>query len=219
MKTTIPVLNIDSEERWANEPPLAHVAAADDTARDAVPAASWPCVVVLASGRGARFTASGGTVHKLQADLGGKPVLARTLEAVRASGLPWHLEDAGHPGMGDAIAAAVRATAGAAGWMILPGDLPLVQPATLRQIALAAPCAVTMPRYQGQRGHPVRFGAECGPELMNLQGEKGAVAVFKAYAAIDLVAFLEVEDVGIITDIDTLDDLQRAEALLLQRQP
>ena len=54
---------------------------------------------------------------------------------------------------------------------------------------------------------------------MNLQGEKGAAAVFKAYAAIDLVAFLEVEDVGIITDIDTLDDLQRAEALLLQRQP
>ena len=176
MKTTIPALTTDGEERLANEPPLGHVAV------------SWPCVVVLASGRGARFIASGGTVHKLQADLGGKPVLARTLEAVRASGLPWHLEDAGHPGMGDAIAAAVRATAGAAGWMILPGDLPLVQP------------------------------AECGPELMNLQGEKGAVPVFLAYAAIDSVAFLEVQDIGIITDIDTLDDLQHAEVLLLERQ-
>ena len=29
---------------------------------------------------------------------------------VRASGLPFHVEDAGHPGMGDSIAAGVRAT-------------------------------------------------------------------------------------------------------------
>ena len=61
----------------------------------------WPTVLVLASGRGERFRASGGTVHKLQAELQGKPVLQHTLDAVRASGLPWHLEDRGHPGMGD----------------------------------------------------------------------------------------------------------------------
>ena len=83
---------------------------------------SSPAVVVLASGRGDRFTASGGKGSKLQALLGGRPVLERTLDAVRASGLPWHLEDVGHAGMGDSIAAAVRATSGAAGWLILPGD-------------------------------------------------------------------------------------------------
>ena len=86
-----------------------------------------PTVIVLASGRGERFIASGGTTHKLKALLHGKPLLQHTLDAVKASALPWHLEDAGHPGMGDSIAAAVRATIGAAGWMILPGDLPLVQ--------------------------------------------------------------------------------------------
>ena len=74
-----------------------------------------PVVLVLASGRGERFLASGGQVHKLRALLDGKPVLERTLDAVRASGLPWHLEDVGHPGMGDSIAAAVRATQDAAG--------------------------------------------------------------------------------------------------------
>ena len=176
-----------------------------------------PTVLVLASGRGARFVASGGTVHKLQADLAGKPVLQHTLDAVRASGLPWHLEDVGHAGMGDSIAAAVRATSGAAGWLILPGDLPLVQPDTLRRIANAAPSPVLVPAYQGQRGHPVRFAAECGPELMNLTGEKGAAQVLLAYAAMSLVAFLVVDDVGIVTDIDTLDDLQRAHALLVDR--
>jgi HPt (histidine-containing phosphotransfer) domain-containing protein len=75
-------------------------------------AASAPVVLVLASGRGERFRAAGGTTHKLQALLGGRTVLEHTLAAVRDSGLPWHLEDAGHPGMGDSIAAAVRATRG-----------------------------------------------------------------------------------------------------------
>nr|HRM00151.1 NTP transferase domain-containing protein [Acidovorax sp.] len=64
-----------------------------------------PHVLVLASGKGQRFAASGGTVHKLRAPLCGLTVLEHTLAAVRASGLPWHLEDAGHPGMGDSIAA------------------------------------------------------------------------------------------------------------------
>ena len=177
-----------------------------------------PCILVLASGRGTRFAASGGTVHKLCADLGGIPVLERTLAAVKASGLPWHLENADHPGMGDAIAAAVRATPAAGAWMILPGDLPLIEPATLRLIADAAPSPVLMPLYQRQRGHPVRFGAECGPELMNLRGEKGAVQVVSAYDAMNLVAFLEVTDFGVVTDIDTLADLQRAEHLLAARQ-
>ena len=60
--------------------------------------ANSPLVIVLASGRGERFIAAGGTGSKLQAPLAGKPLLERTLDAVRASGLPWRLEDAGHPG-------------------------------------------------------------------------------------------------------------------------
>ncbi len=71
------------------------------------------CVLILASGRGERFRASGGTVHKLAAPLEGASVLEHTLAAVRASGLAWHLEEGGHPGMGDSLAAAVGAPAGA----------------------------------------------------------------------------------------------------------
>ncbi|HET7837586.1 MAG TPA: NTP transferase domain-containing protein, partial [Variovorax sp.] len=122
-----------------------------------------PTVIVLASGRGERFRAAGGSGHKLQAALAGATVLDHTLAAVRASGLPWHLEDVGHPGMGDSIAAAVRATPGAAGWLILPADLPLVQPATLKAVAsaLAGSVRAAQPHYRGQRGHPVGFAAGC----------------------------------------------------------
>jgi len=174
-----------------------------------------PTVLILASGRGERFLASGGTTYKLQALLAGKPLLQHTLDAVKASGLPWHLEDGGHPGMGDSIAAAVNKTADANGWLVLPADLPLIQPATLLQVAEALqrsevvqPCFVN--DEVEQRGHPVGFAAVCKQDLQNLRGNKGAAAVIVSYAAIKLI----VNDVGIVTDIDTVGDLARAEASL-----
>ena len=170
-----------------------------------------PTVLILASGRGERYQASGGQGSKLQALLHGKPVLQYTLDAVRASGLPFHVERGPHPGMGDSIAAAVRATREATGWLILPGDLPLIQPATLLALAQAlAQHPVVRPVYQGQRGHPVGFAAICGAELLDLKGNQGAAPVVKARVAIDLI----VDDAGTVTDIDTLDDLARAAAAL-----
>jgi len=180
------------------------------------PLQNSPVVLVLASGRGERFVASGGSGSKLRAPLAGKPVLEWTLAAVRASGLTWHLEDAGHAGMGDSIAAAVRATQDAAGWLVLPGDLPLVRPDSLRQVAAAlASHAVVLPRHQGQRGHPVGFDASCREALLTLQGPVGAQAVVRAQAAAGRTFELDLEDAGIVTDIDTLDDLRAAEPLAL----
>ena len=183
------------------------------------PESSLPVVIVLAAGRGERFAASGGTVHKLQALLAGKAVMERVLDAVKASGLPYHVVDAdtSRPGMGDSIAAGVRATSDAAGWLILPADLPLVRSETLRAVAMAPPCAVTVPVYQGRRGHPVRFAAECREKLLNLEGNSGAAGVIRAYDAIESVAIMALDDAGIVTDIDTLADLQQAADLLVRR--
>ena len=173
-----------------------------------------PTVIILASGRGERFVASGGSTHKLQARLGDLSVLQYTVAAARASGLPWHLEDAGHPGMGDSISAAVRATAQAQGWLILPGDLPLVQADTLRLVAIALQFhAAVVPLYQGQRGHPVAFAASAGAALMALRGDKGAAALLRERPVHELVT----GDAGCISDIDTLTDLERARELLQRR--
>lgn len=170
-----------------------------------------PVVLLLASGRGERFAASGGAVHKLRALLAGRSVLEHTLAAVRASGLDWHLEDRGLPGMGDSIAAAVRATAGAGGWLVLPGDLPLIQPATLRHIAHAlAHCTVAQPVHQGRRGHPVGFAAQCLPDLLALTGDQGAQRVLQKYAQQGRVQWLPIDDEGTVCDIDTVQDLERA---------
>jgi molybdenum cofactor cytidylyltransferase len=174
-----------------------------------------PVVLVLASGRGERFIASGGSGSKLRALLGGRAVLEHTLDAVRASGLAWHLEDEGHPGMGDSIAAAVRATPNAGGWLILPGDLPLVRPQTLQAVAdTLRGQAVVLPCYRGRRGHPVGFSASCREALLRLRGAEGAAPVVRAQAAANAALQLEVDDAGIVTDIDTLADLAEAERRL-----
>ena len=173
--------------------------------------ARGPVVIVLASGKGRRFVASGGTGPKLQAMLAGRTVLDRTLAAVRTSGLAWHLVDAGHSGMGVSIAAGVRATADAPAWLILPGDLPLIRASTLQYIA-AAPAGldIVVPFAQGHRGHPVRFSAACGDDLMKLSSGQGALAVMAGRT----VTCWAVDDAGINFDIDTLDDLRRAEQFL-----
>jgi molybdenum cofactor cytidylyltransferase len=183
------------------------------------PSLAQPVVLVLASGRGERFAASGGVVHKLRASLAGQTVLEHTLAAVSASGLRWHVEDVGHPGMGDSIAAGVRATSDAPGWLVLPGDLPLVLPETLRTVAAAlADCAVAVPVHQGERGHPVGFAAECLPGLLALEGEQGAASVVRQQALQGRVRLVDVDDVGTVTDVDTVQDLDRAERLLAARR-
>jgi molybdenum cofactor cytidylyltransferase len=182
--------------------------------------ASSPVVIVLAAGRGERFIASGGRTHKLAALLAGQTVLAHVLAAVRASGLAFHVvdADASRPGMGDSIAAGVRAMPDAAGWLVLPADLPLVRADTLRAVAAALQQhPVVVPVYQGARGHPVGFSAACRGALLDLKGNQGAAPVLHVYQAINSVASLALDDIGIVTDVDTVDDLARAEILLAAR--
>jgi molybdenum cofactor cytidylyltransferase len=176
--------------------------------------ARGPVVLVLASGKGERFIASGGQGSKLQALLAGRPVLERTLDAVKASGLRWHVEDAGHPGMGDSIAAAVRATRDAEGWLVLPGDLPLVRPQTLRAVAAALAGRRWWCRCSTARAAiPSLSRRSCGAALAALSGPKGAAAVMQA----NRVTELPVDDEGVVTDIDTVEALARAAQVLAGR--
>ena len=147
----------------------------------------------------------------MQALLGQKTVLQHTLDAVQASGLPWHLEDAGHPGMGDSIAAAVRATSTAQGWLIVLGDLPLIQPSTLRTLAQALGAHdVVVPVFNGQRGHPVGFSVRCRESLLGLAGDRGAASVIQLFGGVEI----PLDDVGIVSDVDTVADLERLLHLL-----
>ncbi len=190
-----------------------------------MPQARLPTVIVLAAGRGQRFAQSGGATHKLDALIGGISVLQNVLRTVAATGLPVHVvrletgQSAELEGMGDSIARGVAATAEAAGWLVLPGDLPLVKAHSLIQVARGlAAHPVVVPFWNGRQGHPVGFGKECRAALAALRGDAGARAIVQAHRQAGEVQVLQLDDPGIVTDIDTLDDLARAQALLMARQ-
>ena len=107
-------------------------------------------------------------------------------------------------GPGTSIAAGVRASFDSAGWLVLPGDMPLVQPSTLIAVARALDHhAVAYAQHGGRRGHPVGFAAELYPELTELSGDEGARRIIARYPAFAV----DLDDPGILVDIDTEDDL------------
>lgn len=189
---------------------------------------SQPVVIVLAAGRGSRFR---GLDHKLKQDLGEQSVLGQTIahaieselqvvvvttEPLAGESARWVarrdvvvLPEVGSTGqaglgMGYSIAAGVAARPNVPGWLVLPGDMPMVRPSTLTAVAgLLSQHPVVFAQYKGRRGHPVAFSAELFSDLVQLSGDEGARRVVARYPSIGL----EVDDPGVLIDVDTEDDL------------
>ncbi len=193
---------------------------------------SRPAIIVTAAGLGRRF---GGAVHKLDQAFDGATVLVTTVRhaiqtqlpvvvvttAGRAAALAGVLaqrdivvlsEAQAARGMGASIATGVVERSGAPGWLVLPGDMPLVQPGTMLAVAGALDQhPVAYAQYRGRRGHPVAFAAELYSELIQLNSDDGARRVMLRYPAHGQ----DVEDPGVLLDIDTpadLDALRQAHA-------
>jgi molybdenum cofactor cytidylyltransferase len=112
--------------------------------------------------------------------------------------------------MGDSLSAAIRyATADREvdGFVIALADMPYIASQTIRAVAdaLAAGAQIVVPMYQGQRGHPVGFAATFREALENLRGDEGARAIILQHQ--ESVVRIEVDDPGILRDIDTPADL------------
>ena len=191
-----------------------------------------PAVVVLAAGAGSRYH---GTRHKLSEKLGGDSVLVRTLRNAIASEMAVvlvisealiaeaqglvaprdmvvvdarSLRSRTGWGMGDSISAGVSVHASAGGWLVLPGDMPLVRPSSLRAVAAALDQQpIAFAQHRGRRGHPVGFGAELFSELVMLKGDEGARRLLARYPT----AAVELDDPGVLFDIDTVDALAVAQ--------
>jgi molybdenum cofactor cytidylyltransferase len=56
------------------------------------------------------------------------------------------------------------------------------------------------PRYEDTPGHPVGFSREFFAELLDLDGDEGARSVVRAHR--DVVEFVDVDDPGVVTDLD-----------------
>lgn len=179
--------------------------------------------VVMAAGQGRRF--GGG---KLTADLEGRSLIRRTLEAVPrelfsaaavvagggavlelASSLGFLPVENERPelGLSRTVRLGLEALGECQGALFWPGDQPLVRRETV--LALTErwrrdPETIAALGCRGVRGSPCIFPARLFPELLALTGDRGGSAVIRRHR--ELLVLVEAEEEE-LWDVDTREDL------------
>lgn len=185
--------------------------------------------IVLAGGTSSRL----GQPKQLL-DLGGRPLLQHAVDTAAAAGLDEVIIVLGH--RAEDVAAAVTLPAGARSVVnpdyatgqassmrtgleatdptseaavLLLGDQPAMRPADIVAVVNAYRTGsgpIVQGSYRGTPGHPVLFARETWPELMAVEGDKGARDVLGAHP--DWVVRVEL-DAEVPEDLDTMEDYER----------
>lgn len=193
------------------------------------PKAPHIAALILAAGQSRRM----GVTNKLLAEIDGKAMLARVVEAAQASQIAQIVAVTGHeadkvaaalasydvelahnPAFADGLSTSLQAGLGALsgdidGVIILLGDMPRIAPEHIdRLIAAFNPVegrAICVPTYQGKRGNPVLFARRFFAEMAEAAGDSGAKHLIGQHED-DLVE-VAMDDDGIFLDVDTPDAL------------
>jgi molybdenum cofactor cytidylyltransferase len=199
---------------------------------DAAQAPRKVAALVLAAGRSTRM----GGPNKMLAELGGKPIVRHTVEAVLASRARPVVVVTGHEG--DRVAAAIKgldvkrvhnpdyaeglSTSLKAGIGALPtdidvaaialGDMPEVTGALIDKLAQAIDPArgalVAVPTRGGRHGNPVAWSRRFFEDLARLEGDTGARHLIAQQS--EAVIEVPVDDDAAFVDIDTPEALALA---------
>jgi molybdenum cofactor cytidylyltransferase len=94
--------------------------------------------------------------------------------------------------------------------LIILGDQPFIRPQTLHRIVeeyRRSQAQIVIPTHQGQRGNPVLLDRSVFAEVMALEGDVGSRAIFARH--LDRIVNVEVEDDGVLLDLDDPADYER----------
>jgi molybdenum cofactor cytidylyltransferase len=108
------------------------------------------------------------------------------------------------------VAGAASLAAGTEAFFVLPVDIPLVRPATLRELLAALPeggTAVCHPTFGGRRGHPPLIGGRHIQRILSWREDGGLAALLGRLEAYALD--VPVVDEGIHLDMDRPEDHRR----------
>ena len=184
--------------------------------------------IVTAAGSAERF---GG--KKMLADVGGEPMLDRTIRCLLEGDVSEIIVVVGTDGrsalerdvnaMNDArvrpvenrdpargmfssIQEGVRTASGDV-LLVLPGDMPFVKADTVRRVIeeWTKRRGIVSPRYNGKRGHPVALPLGLRDEILATAATSNLHEVIKRH--LDQRVDLDVDDPGIVKDVDTPADL------------
>lgn len=188
--------------------------------------------IILAAGMSARM----GKCKSLL-DIGGKSVIQHVLDNLDAPGISRRVIVTGHfmelicsavrgetcihnaqyaaGGMISSIKIGLAAVAEKCdGVLIVLGDHPLVGTGTFEQIVgqgILHPNKIIQPRYDGKSGHPVLIPGAGIESILALPAEATLKTWMRDRA--EQILALEVNDPGILMDVDTPEDYQRAVAM------
>ncbi len=183
--------------------------------------------VILAAGRSTRMGA-----NKLIVDIGGKPLIRRTAEAVLASRARPILVVTGHEpgklaeslagldlvrirnprhaeGLSTSLIAGIAALPEEAGGVLIClGDMALIEAATLDAMIdnfeKEPRLGAIVPAYGGEWGNPVLLSRQLFPLVATLAGDTGARKLLQGRGDVRVLA---VEDPAILIDADTPEAL------------
>ncbi|MEO6607014.1 MAG: nucleotidyltransferase family protein [Aestuariivirga sp.] len=189
--------------------------------------------LVLAAGTSSRMGS-----NKLLADMGGRPLIMRTVQNILASQVNKVFVVTGHQSdevkaalqseevefaynseFASGLASSVREGVAVAkdfdGVLVCLGDMPLVSPQILDKMIETYDFAqgrdLVVPTYEGKFGNPVLWGSRYFPELAALRGDRGARELIDRYR--ERVIGIEVGDEAVALDADTPEALAHIKSI------
>lgn len=136
-----------------------------------------------------------------------RPEQTALVQAVTQAGSQAIICDTAGEGMAHSLRAGVAAVPQDAAMLLMLGDMPFVQAATMQKVssALRKGASLVAPFFNGQRGHPVGFSAQWRDAMLTLEGDAGAKRLIQQHP--DALTRIECNDPGILRDIDLRSDL------------
>jgi molybdenum cofactor cytidylyltransferase len=189
--------------------------------------------IILAAGQSRRMG-----FNKLLADVSGKPLIVRTVENIAASKVQQVFVVTGHQagevatalvgfnvtlihnsdfasGIASSIKAGIAGLNGFDGALICLGDMPLVSSAIVDEMIAAfdpeQKRELVLPVRKGALGNPVLWDGAYFPELLKLEGDRGARGLIEKYRA--HATEIEIGDDSVALDADTPEALAQIKSI------
>ena len=130
---------------------------------------------------------------------------------INIPGISYFLAPDSAKGMAHSLSNAIQKAVGMDAAMIFLADMPYIKEETITKLINAYNAnqdlqPIVIPTSSGTPGHPVIFDKAYFNEIQSLEGDRGARPVVDAHQ--DKLIQVEIDDSGILRDIDTLDDIE-----------
>uniref|UniRef100_A0A2U9IKQ3 4-diphosphocytidyl-2C-methyl-D-erythritol kinase n=1 Tax=Acidianus sulfidivorans JP7 TaxID=619593 RepID=A0A2U9IKQ3_9CREN len=185
--------------------------------------------VVLAAGEGKRFEG-----NKLLVQIKGKPVIKYVLNSLGnlervvivgkyAKELLDYLDNEvviynpyWNKGISTSIKLGIRFYSDYDGVLIVLGDMPLVTKNDIDNIIskFDDKCYAVIPEYNSTLGNPVLLSSKLFGKLMSIEGDQGAKQILRNIEEKEKIYTVKC-GIGVITDVDTKEDVEKIEKIMM----